>query len=154
MREESLLEQIQDAMSIKDEQKRVLYVKSFGTVFELHTYLPLEEVIEAVNFLLNRALEENDESWQYIFLDLVSVATNYREEVGRNIELNYLVKHLPFFSLNNLITAIEILGYSEDKKYIPVLQMYLSHIQFGVRDGASDAIANINLAIARNDRSN
>jgi len=83
-----------------------------------------EEVGEAAAILLKAALVEQNKEMKATMFDLLATAVSWHR-IDLLLDWDAILAQIPSYAGNTLLSALEMLGWSRNKKHIPPLERYL-----------------------------
>jgi len=104
-------------------------------------YRKISNANEVIELLIYYAINEKDDWFREELFNVISSAVLYQDIQKVNFDLiESNLQNLSFWCLKD---AISILGYSQNKKYIPTIKSYLNHEEKGVVATAMEALEEI-----------
>lgn len=134
--------EIEEILKIQNVQEKVERIED--SVYELseNRSIGAEEVGEATALLLQEALGEQNKEVKEAMFDLLATAVSWHQ-IETFIDWDAILAHIPYLAGNTLLSALEMLGWSKDKRYIPLLERYLDSSNIWVRITALEALSQI-----------
>lgn len=139
-------------MGFRNEIEEILKVQSRGEkterieeiVFDLSSRRSVaeEEVGETAAILVQAALGEQNKGVKGALFDLLATIVRWYR-IDRLIDWDAILAQIPSFTGKILLFALEMLGWSRDQRYIPLLERYLDSPNIWVQITALEAIAQI-----------
>lgn len=143
-----ILKQIKEILVQQNLQEKQYQLDQLCDVLEYHHELNDADVGEGVRLLLPAVLQEdNKEVRETLFRTLDKAIIHH--DIKTRINWDKLLTVLPSLGKWELVYVLEILGFSGQIKYLPVLEEYAHHADPEIREWADDAIDNINSQVAR-----
>ncbi|MBV9259497.1 MAG: hypothetical protein JO215_15885 [Ktedonobacteraceae bacterium] len=137
-----IVKQVKDILEQQNPQQKDNLLEQLSQVLEYHHGLSETDIAEGISLLLNAASQEENSTMRETFLSTISTAVSHHD-MGDRIDWNKLVAMLPSLGNLELPYALNILGFSGQASYLPVLETYTHHADSDVREWADDAIDNI-----------
>jgi hypothetical protein len=134
----NVLKEIQAIWRLDDKEQMETRMSSLSTPLETGI-LEKKELQDIVHFLLEKGIEEPDQSLQTAIFNLASYAI-FDQKIGPDIDWSNLIRYLPFLHGEALIYSIDFLAASGKKEYIPILEPYTHSPKRNVRGPAIEAI--------------
>lgn len=144
--QKSVLEKIKDALEIKDNIEKGERLYELDWILERRDFSE-DEALTATSLLLEHLLKEKDNRVQDSMTNALRRLSAF-DIVSDTMDWEALVAQLPSFSRETdaLNDVLDILGFSKNKKYLPVLETYLDDPSSGIQSAAVEAIVGIKLA--------
>lgn len=134
--------EIEEILKIQDVQEKLERIDD--RVYELseNRSVGAEEVGEATALLLQKALGEQNQEGKEAMFDLLATAVSWHQ-IETFIDWDAILAQIPHLAGNTLLSALEILGWSKDKRYIPLLERHLDSSSIWVQITALEALSQI-----------
>jgi hypothetical protein len=142
-----ILKRVNDILVEQDPQEKNGLLAQLDQVLEYHHGLNEADIIEGVRLLLSAALREENQAVRVMFFSTIAVAVAHYP-MRTLINWDRLVAALPSLGTCELEYVLDILGFSGNVRYLPVLEEYTHHADPDVRESADDAIDNITSWVA------
>jgi hypothetical protein len=144
-----ILKEVQAVLRQQDPQEKDTLLSVLDDVFEYHHGVNEDDIAEGVRLLLAAALQEKDQNVRQLFFRTIDKAIVYHN-IGTRIDLDRLVTFLPSLGRNELEYVLELLGWSGQAKYLPILEEYTHHPDPDTSESARDAIEAMHYRISQN----
>lgn len=119
----------------------VIKLDEIGDEIE-HGELNRIEVIKFSEYVLDLAIEEGNMAVkESLFRILLNAAVH--QNIGKNVEWDKLANVLPILHDSILDLALTILGFSKNRKFIPVIETYLNSPIGYIQQTAAEALMEI-----------
>jgi hypothetical protein len=137
-----ILRLVKEVLEQQNPQEKQYILEQLCDVFEYHHNVNKMDVLEGVRILLAAALQEENKDARETFFRTIDLAVAHHDLKTR-IDWDRLVGMLPSLGKWELVSVLDILGFSGEVRYLPVLEDYAHHSDPEIREGADDAIENI-----------
>lgn len=137
-----ILKQVKEILVQQNPQQRDNQLEQLSQVLEYHHGLDETDIVEGVRLLLAATLQEENKTVRETFLSTISTAVSFHDLRDR-IDWDKLVAMLPSLGILELPYALNILGFSGQASYLPILEEYTHHADPEIIEWADDAIDNI-----------
>ena len=138
-----ILKQVKEILEQQNPQEKHYQLDQLCDVLEYHHGLNEADVVEGVQLLLPAALQENNKEVRETLFRTMDAAIVHHD-IKTCVDWDRLFALLPSLGKWELVYVLEILGFSGQVKYLPVLEEYTHHADPEIREWADDAIENIN----------
>jgi len=142
-----ILKQVKEILLQQNSQEKHYQLDQLCDVLEYHHELNDADVGEGVRLLLPAALQEDNQEVRETFFRTLDKAIIHHE-IKTRVNWDKLLTVLPFLGKWELVYVLEILGFSGQTKYLPVLEEYAHHADPEIWEWAHEAIENINSQVA------
>jgi hypothetical protein len=142
-----ILKQVNEIIMQQNPQEKDNLLGQLSQVLEYHHGLNEADVVEGVRLLLSAALQEGNKAVRETFFSTIAVAVAYHH-IRNRIDWDGLHDALPSLDKWELEYVLDILGFSGQVRYLPVLKKYARNPDPEIREWAEDAIENINSWVA------
>lgn len=134
--------EIEEILKIQNVQEKVERIDE--SVYELseNRSVGAEEVGGATALLLQEALGEQNKEVKEAMFDLLATAVSWHQ-IGTFLDWDAILAQIPYLAGNTLLSALEMLGWSKEKRYIPLLERYLDSSNIWVQITALEALSQI-----------
>jgi hypothetical protein len=146
-KEMDILKDVRAILELQNSHEKERGTEKISDVFEYVHELSEGDVVEGVQLLLAAALQEGDQSAKESFFHAIDNAVIY-QHIGNRINWDTLVASLPSLGKWELEYALDILGISEQVRYLPILEEYARHADPEIREWAQEAITEIEYRVA------
>jgi hypothetical protein len=141
-----ILKQVKEILAQQNPQEKYYQLDQLCDVLEYHHRLNETDVVEGIQLLLPDALQEdNKEVREALFRTMDKAIVHH--DIRARIDWDKLLTRLPSLGKWELVYLLEILGFSGQVRYLPILEEYAHHADPEIREWADDAIENINSQI-------
>ena len=143
-----ILKWVDNILEEQNPQEKNSLLAQLDQALESHHGLNEADIREGVRRLLSAALQENNKAVRETFFGTIAVAVAYHP-MRTLIDWDRLVAVLTSLEKCELEYVLDILGFSGQVRYLPVLEKYAHHTVPEIREWADDAIENITSWVAR-----
>ena len=137
-----ILKWIDNILVEQDPQEKDDLLAQLSQVLESDHGLNEADIVEGVRRLLSAALREDNKAVRETFFCTIDAALHYHD-IGTSINWDQLVPTLPSLDKSELEYVLDMLGFSGQMRYLPILEEYAHHTDSDIREWADDAIANL-----------
>jgi hypothetical protein len=142
-----IVEETEKALATLDPKEREERISDLDWPFEEGRLFAVggfkkEDVGKAASLILFASLEEKDEQVKDEMFSVLGTAVSWND-ISNLLDWDRVVEQLPYLSLNGLVYALDLVGYSRRISDVDVLRRYLDHDQVSVQTFALSAIRQI-----------
>lgn len=116
-------------------------IDEISDVFE-YGQLENDICLELCQLLINDVVKVKDEELQESMLNAISNAAIYKN-VAEYVNIDILADNIDKFNIANLEYILIIIGFSHNKKYIPMLKLYIDSKNKNLSENAKLALKEI-----------
>ena len=138
-----ILKQAREILVQRNLQEKNNLLAQLSQVLEHHHELNEADIVEGVRLLLSAALQEDNKAVRETFFSTIATAVAYHQ-IRNRIDWSRLYNALPSLNKWELEYVLDILGFSGEVRYLPILKKYARDPDPEIREWADDAIENIN----------
>jgi hypothetical protein len=142
-----ILKQVREILAQRNLQEKDNLLTQLDQVLEYHHGLNEADIVEGVRLLLSAALQEGNKAVRDTFFSTIATAVAYHQ-IRNRIDWSRLHDALPSLNKWELEYVLDILGFSGEVRYLPILKKYARDPDPEIREWADDAIENINSWVA------
>jgi len=142
-----ILKQVEEILREQDPQEKEYLLEALNQVLEYHRGLNDAEIVEAVQLLLPAALQEDDKRAREAFFDAMNTAAIHHD-IERHVDWDILASSLSSLAKGDLEYALDLLGFSGQIRYLPILNEYTHDADPEIREWAEDAIKEVEYRVA------
>lgn len=134
--------EIEEILKIQDPKEKTRRIEDIEDSLRDNRSLETEDIGEAASILLKFASREQNNHVKESLFSLLLTAVSWHE-IDKYIDWDFVIAQIPHLAGYTLLYALEIPGWSREKKYIPFLEEYLNYPDVRVQIAALDAIAQL-----------
>lgn len=135
----ALVTELEETLRGLDRDAKIELVSHLGDIFE--SYNKNIGIDELVNLLMTYGVKEKDEAVQKEIFNSLLKAAIFQDI--RNINLSMIILNIDRLPVDCIKVAIEVLGYSHNRNYVPILEKYATCEDEGIRVNAKIALTEI-----------
>lgn len=143
----NIIESVKEILVQQNFYEKESQLEQLSDVFEYVQELGEEDVAKGVQLLLAAALQEEDLNMKETFFHTINNAVVY-QHIGSRINWDKLVDSLPSLEKEHLDYALNMLGLSVQRKYLPVLKKYSHSSDSEIRKWGQESVDELEYRLA------
>ncbi|GHO87547.1 hypothetical protein [Dictyobacter formicarum] len=136
-----IIEETKRALATLNPREKESRIDDLDWLFEKGGFKKAD-VGQAASFMLLASLDERDERVKETIFSALKTAVSWND-ISEYIDWDVVIRQLSFLSLNGLMYALGMLGWSKRITDISILKQYLDHDHLAVQTCALDSICQI-----------
>lgn len=134
--------EIEEILKIQGVEEKREKIEEMAYELSENRTVAAEEVGEAAAILFKVVLVEQNKDVKATMFDFLATAVSWHR-IDLFLDWDAILAQIPSYAGNTLLSALEMLGWSRDKKYIPPLERYLDSPNIWVQITAIEALSQI-----------